>query len=480
MIILALESSTTSAKVMLTNPAGGAPVVRTRPLHCPGPDPAVRDPDDIFRQTAALARETCQGRQVDLVVLSSTWHGLTLQGPAGTATPVMEWPYTGASALCAALRRDPDYARWFHERTGCMVNAVYPAFKLRQLRDQGIDLRGLTAMDQGSVNFAQLTGRRWTSTSLASGTGLLRMATEDWDTEVLDSLGIGDVALPELVGWDQTAPLTADGAAALGLRSGLPVLPSCPDGGLCQVGDEANEPGEMTLSMGTSGALRLAIGGPAVSPRLTTWCYRSPLTWLSGAAASGCCNCVDWAKDRLFGPGTDYRDIEARLGPEPARPPVFLPFLFGERCPGWEDQRTGGFVDVRSSHTAHDLYRAVLLGVVFGLYHCYQELVRLNGEPHRTILSGGVLSSALWTQLCVDVFGIPMELSTLQHSSLTGAIALGARLADVDLPRHTTRPRVVHPDPAKTAYYADQFERYLDCYRRTAPAPLPDVPEALT
>lgn len=469
MIVLGLESSTTSAKVMLADLNGGVPIVRTCLLDCPGPDPAVRDPDDVFRQTAALAKEVCDGRAVDLIVLSGTWHGLTLQGAAGTATPVMEWPYTGASALCENLRRDQNFVHWFYERTGCMTNAIYPAFKLRHLRDQGTDLRGLTAMDQGSVNFHRLTGQRWTALSLASGTGMVRCATESWDPEVLDALQIGDVSLPQIVGWDHAAPLSVEGAAALGLRPGIPVLPSEPDGGASQVGDDANEPGAMTFSMGTSGALRLATSAPAVSPRLTTWCYRSPLTWLSGAAASGCGNCVDWAKDRFFAPGTSYGDIEAGLKDEPERPPIFLPFLFGERCPGWQDQRTGGFLDILPSHTEYDLYEGVLLGVVMGLYHCYRELTLLNGEPRRVVLSGGVLSSPIWTRMCVDAFGIPMEVSTLQHSSLAGAVKLGARFANVQMPGPAAAPTILQPDTSKAGYYAEQFGRYLDAYERTAP-----------
>ena len=476
--VLALETSTTSAKAMLVELGSGKAVVRTRALRCPGPDPTVRDPDDIFAQAAAVAREVCAGASVDFVALSGTWHGLTLQSRTGTATPAMEWPNRSASALCARLRADPEYVRWFYGRTGCLVHASYPAFKLRHLHDEGLDLRGLTAMDQGSVTFERLTGRRWMSTSVASGTGLMNLAGEDWDAEVLDSLGVGEVRLPEIVAWDRTAPLSRAGAAALGLRPGVPVLPCEPDGGLSQVGDGASEPGAMTFTMGTSGGLRFATVRPVVSPALATWCYRSPLTWLSGAVASGCGNCVDWAKDRFF-PDATYAQIEAGLGPdEPERPPVFLPFLFGERCPGWQDRRTGGFLDVRPEHSAHDLYRGVLLGVVLGLRHCYRELVSVNGVPQRVVLSGGVLESPVWTRMCVDAFGVPMEVSPLEHSSLAGAVELCGRLAGVPAPggpgsggRGTggVPAAVLRPDPTRADYYAEQFARYLDCYERTAP-----------
>ncbi|WP_258933019.1 FGGY-family carbohydrate kinase [Nesterenkonia pannonica] len=233
-----------------------------------------------------------------------------------------------------------------------------------------------------------MTGWRATSVSQASGTGLLNAETCEWDQEILRRLGLEDVKLPELVGAEVTAPLNAEAAALLGLEPGAAVLIPGPDGGMNQVGNAATSPGEMTFSMGTSGALRLAAEAPAFSPRMSTWSYRSPVGWLSGAAASGCTNCVDWAKDRLFEPGTTYADIEPQLSEQPRDLPLFMPFLFGERCPGWQDQRRGGFLELHPSHTRADLYQAVLHGVTLSLYHCYRELTDLNGTPDRIILSG--------------------------------------------------------------------------------------------
>ncbi|MGC8159860.1 hypothetical protein ACP3WZ_25370, partial [Salmonella enterica] len=83
------------------------------------------------------------GRSVDMVALSGTWHGLTVREPdLSPITGVQEWPYTGAQDLCADLRADQEFTRWFYERTGCMVNAIYPAFKLMLLARQGMDLTG--------------------------------------------------------------------------------------------------------------------------------------------------------------------------------------------------------------------------------------------------------------------------------------------------------------------------------------------------
>ncbi|QTQ14924.1 hypothetical protein HRQ91_10895 [Treponema parvum] len=67
---------------------------------------------------------------------------------------------------------------------------------------------------------------------------------------------------------------------------------------------------------------------------------------LLGGATSGACNCQDWFKQKFFPEGTTYKEIESRLS-HTRDTPVFLPFLFGERCPGWNEKRTGGFLCVR-------------------------------------------------------------------------------------------------------------------------------------
>lgn len=473
MIILALEASTTSAKTMLFDTETQEVSVRTRRFVIGGEDASIRDAESIFTQLVQLGAETAAGRRIDRVALSGTWHGMTLrEQDLSPITGVQEWPYTGAQDLCAELRADEDFTRWFYERTGCMVNAIYPAFKLMLLRRTGMDVSGRLMMDQNSYSFARLTGQRWTSRAQASGTGLLSTAHDDWDAEVISRLGLDGVALPELVDADAAAGLTAEAASLLGVPAGTPVQIPGPDGALNQVGSDATGTGEMTFSMGTSGALRLAGAEPALSPRMSTWAYRSTTGWLSGAAASGCTNCVDWAKDQLFGGGMTFDALEPKLSAVERDMPLFMPFLFGERCPGWQDQRRGGFLELHPRHSRMDMYQSVLHGVVYSLYHCYRELVVLNGEPRRIILSGGVLSSPFWTQLTADVFGREMELSALQHSSIVGAVKTALRAAGLSprQPALTETDRdVVTPDPRRTAYHAGEFERYLDAYARTMP-----------
>lgn len=471
--ILALEASTTSAKALLFDADTGTMRVRSRRFEVSVADAAVRDGDSIYIQLMALGREVAAGSSPDLVVLIGTWHGLVLtDDDLRTVTPVMEWPYTGARTVGARLRADEEFTRWFYRRTGCMVNAAYPAFKLRHLLETGAQIEGRTVLDQASLIFARMTGRVWSNPSLASGSGLLNAEAVSWDSEVLERLGLTGVVLPELSESTDTAPLLPEAAGLLGIPSGIPVLVPGPDGGLNQIGDLAIEPGEMTLSMGTSGALRFSTPSPSFSESMSTWSYRSPLGPLSGAATSGCGNCVDWARDRFFDRSADFSEIEPQLSDDRRDLPVFLPFLFGERSPGWQDQRRGGFAEMLPAHTNIDLYQSVLEGIVYSLVHCFAELRAVNGDPSRIVLSGGVLSSPFWTQMTVDALGQPVEVSARQHSSITGALRMGLLAYGHD-PRHPSldgvTSRVIEPREERRSQYVEGFERYLEHYERSRP-----------
>ena len=415
-----------------------------------------------------MGKDLCAGESVDVISLSGTWHSVMLVDHSmKPVTPVYQWPYTGASGLCAELRRDAAFTDWFYRRTGCMVSAIYPAFKLMLLARRGYDLGRHRAMGQGTYNFYRLTGQYAVTSNMASGTGLLNTNTQDYDDDILQYAGIERTSLPRLTGFGNTQPLSEEGAAALGLSAGIPVVPPGSDGGLNQLGAGAEEPGIMTFSAGTSGALRLTVDHPVLADDRSLWCYKLSVSWLAGAATSGCCNCVDWVKQRFFGDAILYADIEKGFRHGPEDTPVFLPFLYGERCPGWDDAREAAFSGVTARHDTYDLYHSVLEGTLYNLYQCYQKLCLAVGTPREIRLSGGILHSPYWMQMAADIFGAPLTCADMPHASLLGAAMLGMRaLGGKDILLSEQTGRTVYPRPEMTDRYMEKFMRYLAAYDR--------------
>jgi gluconokinase len=298
MYILVLESSTTSAKAMLYDTKSQTYKVQSQEYEFDDLQVGLHDPNHVLESTIKVGREISFGYQVDAIALGGTWHSVMLcDKEMEPQTPVFKWTYTVAATLCKELRKDNDFVHEFYQKTGCMVNATYPFFKLMLLQEKGWNLEDYKIVDQGVYNTYHLTGKLVITDIVASGMGMMDVRKGQFDPELLGMLGIGVENLPELVKYDHHCTLTEEGARLLGLNAGIPVLPTVSDGCLNNIGSGALKDGIMTFSVGTSGAIRLATQEPIIPETPSTWCYISPKAWLSGAATAGCCNCVDWYKD---------------------------------------------------------------------------------------------------------------------------------------------------------------------------------------
>jgi gluconokinase len=465
MLILALESSTSSAKAMLYSTTNGVINLVTQEYLPENSDGMTQDAEGVFLQTMQVGKQVSAGHKIDCIVLSGVWHSVFLcDKEMKPQTRVLSWADTSAAELCKKIRNNKEEVTKFYKTTGCMVNAIYPAFKLAYFKEQGYRLEDYYIFGQGSYNTYRLTGKRVVTDSMASGSGLLNIHSKSYDENILKGIGICKDQLCEIITYKDMVPLTEEGAKLLGLKAGIPVMPPCADGALNQVGAGALEEGIMTFSVGTSAAIRLTTAKPIIPDEPSTWCYLSPTLWLSGAATSGACNCIDWFRENFY--PSSYSEIE-KNSYDVKDSPVFLPFLFGERCPGWQDDKKGMFVEIQPYHTKADFYQAAQEGILFNIFQCYKVLTRLNGVPARIILSGGILKSEFWTQMCIDIFGTEMETPSIDQSSLMGAIVLacegiGAISNIKSFPFE--KGRIVKPNPEKTKIYAKKFERYQYWY----------------
>ena len=250
----------------------------------------------------------------------------------------------------------------------------------------------------------------------------MNVHTLDYDSFALDYAGIHENQLGKLVTYRDPGTLNLRCAKLLGIPAGIPVVPPHADGALNQIANGAATAGYMTLSMGTSGAIRMTSERPVLPQGHQLWCYYGITDWMSGAAVSSACNCIDWFVHRFMDGTTNYNELDAFEG-NLVNLPVFLPFIYGERNPGWHDERFGQFLDIRPEHTSRDMYRALQLGILFNLYQCYEVLTHNVGEPKEIFVSGGILNSKLWTQMTADVFHKRIRCVKNSMSSVGAAVA---------------------------------------------------------
>jgi gluconokinase len=312
-----------------------------------------------------------------------------------------------------------------------------------------------------------LTGERLETRNMLSGMGFLNTHRLVCDEKIMELCGVAPEQFGELGDYRDVRPLLKGPADALGVAAGIPVVPAHSDGALNQLGSGCMGAGQMTFSVGTSAAIRLSTDRPVLSDPPATWCYAGVKGWLSGAATNGACNCVNWFRETVLRGKWSFGELNEELLSE-AHTPVFLPFVFGERCPGWNDARRGRFCDLNGQDGVADMFRAIAEGVLFNVFQCYRILVRLAGEPRRIILSGGILHAEKWAQMAADIFQLRMELSEALHDSLIGGAALalhaaGALREPEDFVCVSGGGKAVVPRAGEEARYEEKFRRYTVC-----------------
>ena len=478
-MILALECSTTSAKALIFSPEKNE-IIRVKSENYPSEVSAfhgvwgTQDTLAVIALTIKLGREvvaeasaSTNAVNIEAIALGGTFHSiLVCDNKMVPVTPTYTWMYSGAEELTGRLRKDEVYTLNYYHRTGCMVHALYPAFQLMKLRDEGFCFLDKRIASQSGFLFFSLTGQHLETACTNSGGGLINTREKSWDRQTLDEIGLSSSNIAELVTYNDSRPLSPSAAALLGIKSGIPVLPSYPDGALNQVGSGALDSGIMTFSMGTSAALRLSVTEPLIPDRPSTWCYLSPVSWMSGAAVNGACNCVDWIKPVLF-PSQSYSEIES-VNIDYKNMPYFLPFLFGERCPGWNDAKKGGFYGMRSYHTPYDMYYSVLEGILFNLYQCYEILCKTAMEPRQIKLSGGIINSAHWKQMCTDIFNREMSFEEIPHASLIGAVVLALEFTGHldDIKNYRVKSgQTIKPNDKGVTLFSERYQNYLSYYK---------------
>lgn len=480
MNVVALEVSTSSAKCLLFSLREGIIQSYSVPFSEEVSDTASQDPKGVFAAAMEALTQVVRStdRKIAAIGLGGTWHSMLLldkgRRPLGR---IRTWADISATPLVNKIKEeDPKRVRVCYHKTGCMVHAIYPAWKYLYLKETQPELVAKTAYLASQIEyvFERLTGKAYLSKCIASGTGFFNINTLDWDEDILREAGLDPGRLGELKKATDTAPLLPEIAAQVSLPSGIPVTVGCADGALNQVGIGGWRERVMSFSVGTSAAIRMVYPEPKIPEEPSTWCYYlDDGKRIAGAATQGACNCLDWYLERVQS-GSDAYDYQGfergvrEIGIEKA--PYFLPFLFGERCPGWREDRKGGFFDLEAAHTEYDLYYSVLEGTLFNIYQCYRILIELGGAPEEIIISGGIMNSEFWLQMAADIFGRELSTTGYTNDSTVGAalIALQAiggveRIEDY-LPPITGR---IAPCPERRELYQKRFQRYLELYKLT-------------
>lgn len=471
--IIALDLGTTSCRALLfdLNGAVHASASRSYPLITPQPGYVEQEPEELLQAAEAVVREVVEKAgspsQVIGLSLCTYMHSLAALDAEGRyLTRLITWADTRSAAQVDWMREQPDWMG-IYARTGCPPHTMYPLYKFLWAQASRPDLM-CAAHRWASIK--ELLIHRWTGQwaldyNLATGTGMLNMATLQWDPECLELAGVRPEQLSTVVPTTRSFPLTSD---RLGLPLGTPVVAGAGDGVLSSLGSGAIEPGVVAAMVGTSGALRVCVPDPTVDPKARVWCYYLDTNrWILGGSLNNGGIALKWFRDHHYPGETGYAALEAEAG---AVPPgsgalLFLPYLTGERSPGFNARARGVWFGLGLEHTRGHLARSVMEGIAYRLYSVLGPVEELSGPAREIRATGGFAHSPFWLQICADIFGRQVAVPTQTEGSALGAFVLGAVSLGVapDLSwvhQFIQVDRRLAPDMANHAVYDELFAIY--------------------
>jgi len=488
-LALTLDVGTSSVRALLFDRLGraveGVFASGATTLRAPEPGAVEIQPGELLETCltgldAALDQASRLARQIAAVgvsTLASNVLGVDEDGQA--ITPIYTYADSRPAPDVAALRAQFDEAE-IHRRTGCRFHPSYLPARFLWLKRTRPELlqRAKRWMSFGEYLLLRLFGRTAVSASIASWSGLLERQRLTWDEALLAGLPLRA---------EQLSPLAQEGQAFTGLSGAFaarwPALlqaswhPAVADGAAANVGAGCTSPERLALTIGTTSALRLMMAEPAGSPdpaRLVRrakevgadplhdvpwglWCYRADRrrSLLGGALTEGG-NLFDWMTRSLN--LADAPDMERALAeiPPDSHGLTILPFLAGERSPGWAGDARGAIHGLTLNTEPLHIVRAGLEAVALRLSLVYSLLGEAGSRVQQVIAGGGAARrSPVWLQIIADAIGRPVVASPVGEPSGRGAalMALEAagEISDLD----------AAPDFPGTAYAPDEQNHRL-------------------
>ncbi len=392
------------------------------------------DPDSLLDKIFAAIDETLHAASeragmvagVGMCSLVSNVMGIDAQGRP--TTPIYTWADTRCASEAADLRASLDEAA-IHERTGCYIHTSYLPARLAWLQHTAPDVYARTVMwiTMGDWLMLHLFGRTAQSLSVASWSGLLNRHNLDWDAEWLGYLGLGREKLPPLVDVAEgISGLRAEYASRWPALRDVQWFPCVGDGVASNIGSGCWEPDAVAVQVGTSGAMRALLHGEVSNVPQGLWCYRlSGDAALLGGALSEGGNVFAWLRDTLRIADWNALEKEAANLPPDSHGLTLLPFVAGERSPGWNPAARATISGLSLTTTPVDIIRAAQEAIAYRFGLIYDQLLTALPPLRSVIASGGaLLNTPGWIGMLADVLGTPVTASGEPEASSKGVALL--------------------------------------------------------
>lgn len=440
------------------------------------------DPRVLFVAVTEVMKavlEITSSEELAGVCFSSAMHGLIAVDEKGRPlTNMITWADLRSSEYALRIKYS-ELGHKLYERTGTPVHPMSPLCKLIWMKDHMPEIfrSAHKFISIKEYIFFHFFGEYIIDHSVASSTGLFDIYNLDWNADALQTAGIDETRLSKLVETTYVIRgLAINYAEMLGIDRQTPFIAGASDGCLAHIGSNAFDEGDVSLTIGTSGAVRMMINKPAFDPKQRIFNYvLTDKLYLSGGPLNNGGNVMQWfAKNFLkkdFSSAKELEDFieEACAVPAGSDGLIVLPYIYGERAPVWDAEARGIFFNVSSDHTSAHFMRAIMEGISFALFEILSTMEDTIGPIKNIYASGGFIRSRKWVSLLADVLGKKISVTHAEDSSAAGAAMLGmlalGLVNDIhDMKTFFTVKEVYEPDMKDHEVYMNNYSVYSNLY----------------
>ncbi|HEY1721808.1 MAG TPA: FGGY-family carbohydrate kinase [Magnetospirillaceae bacterium] len=492
--ILGIDAGGTAVKAAVYSLKGEELGVTARPFRpiTPTPGHAERDPEQLWTGLCDVIREAMSkagvtGDDIAAVGITGYGNGLYLVDENGkmigngllssdqrAAPLVEEWRLTGQEDAYtkASFKRvwqgsPVPLLAWFKKHRPEVLKQARTLFTCKDY-----------------LRF-RLTGARVAEVTDQSTATVLGTATRQVDPKLFAFFGVEDQThlYPPLIdSFSVAGTITAEAAAATGLREGTPVPAGCSDNIAVMLGTGAINNGEMIIMAGTWGLHQVFLDYSMDDGNVGFICHAlEPKRWIYCEGSPTSASSFEWFVDTFLRPAAQanptasvYDLCNAAIArTDPEEPPVyFLPFLNG----AFDDTRARcSLIGLSTWHHLGHAVRAVYEGVAFEHRRHHERLIRAFPKPSHAKFCGGAVRSKAWLEIFASALDLTLEVPKGEEFGARGAamlagVVIGKFASVADAAKVMTGlSHEVAPDPKLRAILDKRYPVYRELHAALTP-----------
>lgn len=467
---LAIDIGTSNIKALVVDVDGKELFSNQLPCitHHPQAGFSEQNPEKIYSDVCLII-ESCPTeikKRISFISFSSAMHSVMAVDEKGDPlTPLIIWSDLRSKDERNSVRKNKQLVDQL-ARTGTPVHPMSPLCKIMwwQKHHPEIIKRAHKFIGIKEYIWFRFFQCYEVDYGMASATGLFDREMKSWFGPALELAGIKSDKLSAPVSVYHHRSISNKALLVeLGLSSAVPVIIGSSDGCLAQLGSGAMDSNALSLTIGTSGAVRRVVRekNDTYNPLVFRYLLDED-TVIEGGATNNGAVLIDWFQKSFLNEtiSTEKFIESAFAAPPGANGLLFLPYIYGERAPIYDPDASGIFLGMHQQHRQEHVMRALLEGIVFALYDIATLIEKSSGAYEHIVASGGFVRSHKWLQLVADVFGKPVHVPQREDASAWGAALLGFSALHVPTHYNAIQSTTLFPNETIHQQYKIQLEQF--------------------